>query len=109
MSYIVPIYSPELFTIASNDVIFHADVSSGRVSSLCLVAAKTLRAQLHPIVSHSWNDRGKGIIDDSGWVGTVCFIPGPLFQLEIYHKLIGLMQIIKIVTWVAHLSSEIFL
>lgn len=87
-------------------MIFHTDVSSGRASPLSLVAAKTPRAQLQPIVSHSWNDRGKGILDDSSWVGTVTFIPGPLFQLEMGHKLIGLMQIIKIVTWAAHLSSE---
>jgi hypothetical protein len=73
------------------------------------VDAKTPRAQLHPIVFCAWNDRGKGIIDDSGWIGTAHFIPGPLFQLEIHHKLMGLMQIIKIVTWTAHLFSEIFL
>ena len=84
-------------------------MSIARASPLCLVDAKTPRAQLHPIVFYAWNDSGKGITDDSGWIGTVRFIPGPLFQLEIYHKLIGLMQIIKIVTWIAHLSSEIFL
>lgn len=104
--YSLPIYSQELCTVASHSVIFHTDVSSGRASAVSLVAAKTLRAQLHPIVSHSWNDRGKGILDDSGWVGTVTFIPGPLFRLEREYKLIGLMQIIKIVAWVVHLSSE---
>jgi hypothetical protein len=44
----------------------------------------------------------------SGWVGTANFIPGPLFQLEIYHKLIGLVQVIKIVTWIGCSSSKAF-
>ena len=39
-------------------------------------------------------------------VGTARLIPGPLFQLEIHHKLIGLMQLIKIVPWVVCLPSE---